>query len=115
MLIVGREIGQSVIIGDIVKDTVLQIGPKLRLAIDAPKYFSISQVKQNGSNQDKLKRGTRNIGSATLIGEFIKVTILPTESGLLRFAIDTPKEITIFLEEMYIGKRLAKSQNVHSL
>jgi carbon storage regulator CsrA len=114
VLIVGREIGQSVIIGDVVKVTVLQMGSKPRLAIDAPNYFRISQVKQNGSNRDKLKKGARIIGT-TLIGDFIKVTILQTESGLLRFAIDAPKEISIFREELYKGNRLSKNQSVQSI
>jgi carbon storage regulator CsrA len=115
VLIVGREIGQSVIIGDVVKVTVLQMGSKLRLAIEAPNYFRISQVKQNGSNRDKLKKGARIIGTTTLIGDFIKVTILQTESGLLRFAIDAPKEISIFREELYKDIRLSKKQSVQSL
>jgi sRNA-binding carbon storage regulator CsrA len=101
VLIVGREIGQSVIIGDVVKVTVLQMGSKLQLAIDAPKQILVTQVKQNGSNRDKLKKGARIIGATTLIGDFIKVTVLETESGLLRFAIDAPKEISIFREELY--------------
>jgi sRNA-binding carbon storage regulator CsrA len=36
MLIVGREIGQPVLIDDVIKSTVLQFGFKLRLVIDAP-------------------------------------------------------------------------------
>jgi carbon storage regulator CsrA len=115
MLIVGREVGQSVIIGDVVKVTALQIGSKPRLAIDAPNYFHISQVKQNGCNLYKLKKGARIIGTTTLIGDFIKVTILQTESGLLRFAIDAPKEISIFREELYNGNRISKNQSVLSL
>jgi carbon storage regulator CsrA len=115
VLIVGREIGQSVVIGDVVKVTVLQMGSKFRLAIDAPNYFRISQLKQNGSNRDKLKKGTRIIGTTTLIGDFIKVTILQTESGLLRFAIDAPKEISIFREELYKGNCSSKNQSVQSL
>jgi sRNA-binding carbon storage regulator CsrA len=39
LLIVGREIGQSVIIGDVIKVTVLQIQSKLKVDIDAPKTF----------------------------------------------------------------------------
>ncbi|MCL6570274.1 MAG: carbon storage regulator [Bacillus sp. (in: Bacteria)] len=91
------------------------MGSKLRLAIDAPSYFRISQVKQNESNRDKLKKGVRIIGTTTLIGDFIKVTILQTESGLLRFAIDAPKEISIFREELYKGNRLSKNRSVQSL
>lgn len=115
MLIVGREIGQSVIIADVIKVTVLQIGSKLRLAIDAPKHIRISQVKQSVSNRDKLKRGVRIIGATTQIGDLIKVTILQTESGLLRFAIDAPKEISIFREELYKENFLSKNQNVLSI
>ncbi|MFJ7726529.1 carbon storage regulator [Neobacillus sp. NPDC097160] len=112
MLIVGREIGQSVIIGDVIKVTVLQMGSKLRLAIDAPKHLRVTQVKQNEGSLTKLNRGARIIHPTTIIGDFIKVTILQTNSGLLRFAIDAPKEITIFREELYKGKRLSTDQNV---
>jgi carbon storage regulator CsrA len=115
VLIVGRKIGQSVIIGDVVKVTILHMGSKLRLAIDAPNYFRISQVKQDGSNRGKLKKGARIIGTTTLIGDFIKVTILQTETGLLRFSIDAPKEISIFREELYNGNRISKNQSVQSL
>jgi carbon storage regulator CsrA len=112
VLIVGREIGQSVIIGDVIKVTVLQIGSKLRLAIDAPQKMRISQMKQQGLGKNKLKKGTRIIGETTLIGEYIKVTVIQTESGLLRFAIDAPKEINIYREELYKGKLL---QGMHMI
>jgi carbon storage regulator CsrA len=115
MLIVGREIGQSVIIDDVIKVTVLQIGSKLRLAIDAPKEIRISQVNQNESNRDKLKKGAKIVGATTLIGDYIKVTIFQTESGLLRFAIDAPKEISIYREELYKDTLLTSNQNVISL
>jgi carbon storage regulator CsrA len=114
MLIVGREVGQSVIIDDVIKVTVLQIGSKLRLAIDAPKNFHISQVKQDQKRNAGLNKRTRIIGDTTMIGNFIKVAILQTETGLLRFAIDAPKEISIYREELYKGNRLSKNQNVQS-
>jgi carbon storage regulator CsrA len=114
MLIVGREVGQSVIIDDVIKVTVLQFGSKLRLAIDAPKNFHISKVKQDRTRNAKLNNRARIIGDTMIIGDFIKVTILQTESGLLRFAIDAPNEISIFREELYKGNRLSKNQNVQS-
>ncbi|MEH7440676.1 carbon storage regulator [Neobacillus drentensis] len=112
MLIVGREIGQSVIIDDVIKVTVLQIGSKLRLIIDAPNNMAISKVKQNQSSRKFLKNGTKIIESSTLIGEAIEVTILQTESGLLRFAIDAPREIRIFREELYKGNYFSRNQKV---
>jgi carbon storage regulator CsrA len=117
VLILGREIGQSVIIGDVIKVTVLQFGSKLRLSIDAPKKLRISQVKQHELGKNKLKKGTRIIGETTLIGEYIKVTVIQTESGLLRFAIEAPKEINIYREELYkgnffIGNQMAESSLV---
>ncbi len=48
----------------------------------------------------------------TLIGDVVKIAIFQTESVLLCFAIDAPKEISIFLEELYKGKRILKNQNV---
>lgn len=115
MLIVGREIGQSVIIGDVVKVTVLQIGSKLQLVIDAPKHIRVSQVSKNENDWSKLKKGAKIIGSTTLIGDSINVTILQTESGLLRFAIDAPKEISIFREELYKGNFYFENQIVQAL
>lgn len=114
MLIVGREIGQSVIIGEAVKVTVLQLGSKLRLAINAPKNIPISQVKENGVGKSKLKKGARIIGSTTQIGEYIKVTVIQTETGLLRFAIEAPREINIFREELYNGELFQGNQTVQS-
>jgi carbon storage regulator CsrA len=114
VLIVGREIGQSVIIGEAVKVTVLQHGSKLRLAIEAPKNLPIIQVKQSGIGKTNLKKGARIIGSTTQIGEYIKVTIIQTESGLLRFAIEAPREINIFREELYKGNILNEKHIVHS-
>jgi carbon storage regulator CsrA len=114
VLIVGREIGQSVIIGDVIKVTVLQFGSNLRLAIDAPKKMRISQVKQHGLGQNKLKKGTKIIGETTLIGENIKVTVSQTESGLLRIAIEAPKEINIYREELYKGNLLLSNQMIKS-
>lgn len=115
MLIVGREIGQSVIIGDVVKVTVLQVGTKLHLSIDAPEHIRISQHNEKVSSTDKLKRGARIIGSTTQIGDCIKITILQTESRLLRFAIDAPKEISIYREELYKGNLLIENQFVQAL
>lgn len=114
VLIVGREIGQSVIIGEAVKVTVLQLGSKLRLAINAPKNIPISQVKENGVGKSKLKKGARIIGSTTQIGEYIKVTVIQTETGLLRFAIEAPREINIFREELYNGELFQGNQTVQS-
>ncbi|MEH7251003.1 carbon storage regulator [Neobacillus niacini] len=114
MLIVGREIGQSVIIGDVIKVTVLQFGSTIRLAIEAPKNIGVTQVKQHGIGKNKLKKGTRVIGATTLIGEYIKVTVIQTESGLLRFAIEAPKEINIYREELYKGNLLSGNQMIQS-
>jgi carbon storage regulator CsrA len=100
LLIVGREIGQSVIIGDVIKVTVLQIESKLKVVIDAPKNIRISYEKQITPRISQLKKRVRIIGETIAFGEDIKVTILQTESGLLRFAIDAPKEISIYREEL---------------
>ncbi|WP_335494833.1 carbon storage regulator [Neobacillus drentensis] len=115
MLIVGREIGQSVIIDDVIKVTVLHIGSKLRLVIDAPKGIRISKEKDNKNSMNYLRKGTKIIESPTLIGDNIKVTILQTESGLLRFGIDAPREISIFREELSIEKQLSNNQKVKIL
>ncbi|WP_040209396.1 carbon storage regulator [Neobacillus jeddahensis] len=114
MLIVGREIGQSVIIGDVIKVTVLQIGSKLRLAIDAPSHMRISRVKQEQSLATKLKKRAKIIGDTTLIGDNVKITIIQTDTGLLRFAIDAPKEISIYREELFVSNSFTEKQNVLS-
>jgi carbon storage regulator CsrA len=106
LLIVGREIGQSVIIGDVIKVTVLQIQSKLKVVIDAPKNIRISFEKQITPRINQLKKRVRIIGETIAIGEEIKVTILQTESGLLRFAIDAPREISIYREELMSNKSL---------
>ncbi|MGX6441642.1 carbon storage regulator [Neobacillus sp. K501] len=115
MLIVGREIGQSVIICDVIKVTVLQIDSKVCLSIDAPKHIRVSQHNEKFSMKDKLKKGAKVIGSSTIIGDCIKITILQTESGLLRIAIDAPKEISIFREELYKGNQIFKHHIVQAL
>jgi carbon storage regulator CsrA len=106
LLIVGREIGQSVIIGDVIKVTVLLIQSKLKVVIDAPKNIRISYEKQITPRISQLKKRVRIIGDIITIGEDIKVTILKTESGLLRFAIDAPKEISIYREELINNRSL---------
>jgi carbon storage regulator CsrA len=108
LLIVGREVGQSVIIGDVVKVTVLQIQSKLKVVIDAPKNIRISYEKQITPRLTQLKKRVRIIGDTITIGEEIKVTILQTESGLLRFAIDAPREISIYREELMNNKSFQK-------
>jgi carbon storage regulator CsrA len=100
LLIVGREVGQSVIIGDVIKVTVLQIQSKLKVVIDAPKNIRISYEKQITPRINQVKQQFRIIGETISIGDEIKVTILQTESGLLRFAIDAPREISIYREEL---------------
>jgi carbon storage regulator CsrA len=115
MLIIGRDIGQSVIIGNEVRVTISQIGSKLRLSVDAPKHIRIHRVKQNLNCNGKLKKGARIVGDSLLIGEDVKVTMLQTQSGLIRLAIEAPKEITIFREELYDGNFQTVNQMVHSL
>ena len=101
MLIIGREVGQSVIIGDAIKVTVLQFGSKLKLAIDAPKKTQIVQLKKGAVKIGGLKKTERMIGDTVQIENRIKITLIQTETGQLRFAIDAPKEIGIFREEIY--------------
>jgi carbon storage regulator CsrA len=100
MLIIGREVGESVIIGDSIKVTIAQMGSKLHLAIDAPDSVTISRMRPSPSVVKQLKDRARKVGETVVIGETVKVTILHTESGLLRFAIDAPKEISVYREEL---------------
>ncbi|MCM3566996.1 carbon storage regulator [Neobacillus mesonae] len=101
MLIVGREVGQSVIIDDEIKVTVIQYGSKFKLIIDAPNNIRISPIKRDSEKRVKIKKTDRKIGETILIGKNVKVSMIQTQSGLLRFAIDAPKEISIFREEIY--------------
>ncbi|WP_318507826.1 carbon storage regulator [Bacillus sp. T3] len=111
MLIVGREIGQSVIIGNSIKITVLQAGLQPRVAIKAPKNLRITKVKQHPSNKCVGKQ-VRKIIYTILIEDKIKVTIMQTVSGLIRFAIEAPKEIGIFREELCQTNYLSESEEV---
>ena len=111
MLIVGREIGQSVIIGDVVKVTVLHDGSKLRVAVDAPKHIRISRDKEN-QNCNSYKKQVKKVVDSIRIGDSVKVTVFQIETGLLRFAIDAPKEISIFREELYENQPPTGNQNV---
>lgn len=104
MLIVGREVGESVIIGEGIKVTAMYRGTKLGLVIDAPKNTRVTRFQQNLQNIKQFKEKARKIGETVMIGDSIKVTILQTDTGLLRFAIDAPKEISVFREELYLGK-----------
>ena len=103
MLIIGREIGESIIIVDEIKLTLLQKGSKLEIAIDAPLDVQFNRVKQSPYNLEKKQ--TRIIGETIQIGELIKVSIIQTNSGLIRFAIDAPKEILVLREEIYLKRK----------
>ena len=106
VLIVGREIGQSVIIDDEIKVTVMQKNSKLQLLIDSPGTVQIAKINSSQKPTGYIKNRTRKIGETILIGDYVKLTILQTESGLLRFAIDAPKEISVFREEIYTRKAI---------
>ncbi|NMD69129.1 carbon storage regulator [Bacillus sp. DNRA2] len=112
MLIVGREIGQSVIIGEEIKVTVLQTGSKPRIAIEAPKHIKISKLKQHPKEKDVMKKQVRKIVDTILIGDAIKLTILQTVSGLLRFAIEAPREISIFREELFQKNFISETEKI---
>jgi carbon storage regulator CsrA len=101
MLIVGREIGQSVIIGDEIKVTVTQKNSQLQLLIYSPDSIEIRKIEKGTYSSGGLKKRNHKLGETVLIGDQVKLTILQTESGLLRFAIDAPKEISVFREEIY--------------
>ncbi|CEG25896.1 carbon storage regulator [Bacillus sp. B-jedd] len=102
MLIIGREIGQAVIIGGNVKVTAIQFASKLKLAIEAPDDIPIDRVKPDVVK--KLRKNYKIIGDTIQIGDSIKVTILQTETKSLRFAIDAPKEVAIYREELLENK-----------
>lgn len=104
MLIIGREVGQAVIIGDVIKATLIYYDSKYSLVIDAPGNIPISRVKPNSAL--KLKKRFKIIGETVHIGDCIKVTILQTETKSVRFAIDAPKEISIFREELLLFKEM---------
>ncbi|MCH6263912.1 carbon storage regulator [Neobacillus citreus] len=114
MLIIGREIGQSVIIGKNVKVTVLQYGSRPWLSIDAPPELQIRKVKVSGRWIGKFKKRTKTVGDSVIIGDTISVTILQTETGLLRFAIDAPKDVKIYREELCDNRIQPCQPKVHS-
>lgn len=105
MLIVGREVGESVIIGEDIKVTAMYQGAKIGLVIDAPENMRVSRIHQSLQSIKQLKEKARKVGETVVIGDSIKVTILQTDTGLLRFAIDAPKEISVFREEIYLSKK----------
>jgi carbon storage regulator CsrA len=105
MLIIGREVGESIIIVDEIKVTLLRKGSKFEIAIDGPMDLQFNRVKQSLDNLGKFKKQDRIIGETIHIGESIKVSVIQTESGLIRFAIDAPKEISVFREEIYLKKK----------
>ena len=43
---------------------------------------------------------TRNEGQSILIGDGIKVTVVSTKGGQVRFGIEAPREITVLREEV---------------
>jgi len=49
---------------------------------------------------------TRNEGQSILIGDGIKLTVVSTRGGQVRFGIEAPPEVTILREE--ISKRNTK-------
>ncbi|NNJ78616.1 MAG: carbon storage regulator [Xanthomonadales bacterium] len=49
---------------------------------------------------------TRSEGQSILIGDGVKVTVVSTKGGQVRFAIDAPRDVTILREEL--GKRNAR-------
>ncbi|WEG11254.1 carbon storage regulator [Pullulanibacillus sp. KACC 23026] len=101
MLIIGREVGQSVIIADDIKVTVQKDEFNLKLEIKAPKDTRITKIKETEMKQGIFRKTDRKIGDTILIGDNILITLLKTKNGLLRFAIDAPKEISVYREEIY--------------
>ncbi|WP_043930495.1 carbon storage regulator [Bacillus sp. EB01] len=104
MLIIGREIGQSVIIDGDVKVTAVQFASKLRLTVDAPENIQVTRSKPEPARIFKKK--LKSISETVQIGDSIKVTILLTETGLLRLAIDAPREIRVYREELYLQEEI---------
>jgi carbon storage regulator len=49
---------------------------------------------------------TRSEGQSILIGDGVKVTVVSTKGGQVRFGIDAPRDVTILREE--VGKRNAR-------
>ncbi len=49
---------------------------------------------------------TRSEGQSILIGDGVKVKVVSTKGGQVRFGIDAPRDVTILREE--VGKRNAR-------
>ncbi|KJS22295.1 MAG: carbon storage regulator [Clostridiaceae bacterium BRH_c20a] len=50
----------------------------------------------------------RKPGEYVMIGENIKVKVVKSDKGALRFAIEAPKDVSIVRGEVYEAKRLAE-------
>ena len=70
MLILTRRIGESVIIGDDVKITVLGVkGSQVRLGIEAPKSVSVHREEIYERIQQEKAEGSAETSKDTLSGE----------------------------------------------
>lgn len=78
MLILSRKIGESVIINDDIKMTILSIkGNQVRLGSAAPKYIKIhreeiyERIKLEKEGKEKPQKNTTNLGWVNNKGELI--------------------------------------------
>lgn len=44
---------------------------------------------------------TRNVGSAIIIGDNVKITVVKVKGNQVTIGIDAPKEVTVHREEIY--------------
>ncbi len=52
---------------------------------------------------------TRNVGSAIIIGDNVKITVVKVKGNQVTIGIDAPKEVTVHREEIY-NKILAEKE-----
>jgi len=130
MLVLARQRGQSIMIGDEIKVAIVDVqGDKVKLRVIAPKhlpidhrntYDSINTEKTNSSvgeftyvnepitSRINLSRGKNNTvvldrqyHETIMIGDEIEVAIVNVGRGNVRLGIAAPKRISIHRQEIY--------------
>lgn len=117
-LVIGRNLRSTVVIGDIIKVTVVKNdGQALKIKVEAPRVLEVSreEVYAENTTYGKLLHNTSDLAELTRVGslvinrkpdtsliliDIIKLKVY-REGDALRLRIEAPKDIAILREEIH--------------
>jgi carbon storage regulator len=104
MLVLSRQRDESILIGDNIKITIVDIrDDKVRLGIDAPKEIPVhrQEVFDDIQRSTQMLVLSRQRDESIIIANNIKITIVDIRDDKVRLGLDVPNHISVHRQEVF--------------